>query len=223
MREYGVAISCHAPYYINLARPEDAEAEKSFPYVKQSIDAVKLLGGTRVVFHPGIVYGTREESADAVIRRLEKLLGQLADDGTDGFTLCPETMGRPSQVGSYAEIVRICGIDPHLIPCFDFGHINTFGNGALKTADDYRRVIDCLFAGLPEQKAKNLHIHFSKIMYGKAGEIKHLDMSDTVFGPDFEPLARLIAEYKMTPTVICESRARMAEDALLLRGIYDII
>ena len=47
-----VEISVHAPYYINFANPDDEMAEKSYTYVLQSAEKVKLMQGKRVVFHP---------------------------------------------------------------------------------------------------------------------------------------------------------------------------
>ena len=41
----GVEISVHAPYYINFANPEEENAVKSYNYVIQSAEKVKLLGG----------------------------------------------------------------------------------------------------------------------------------------------------------------------------------
>ena len=53
-----------------------------------------------------------------------------------------------------------------------------------------------MFDGLGEEKTKNTHIHFSKIMYGAKGEIKHLTFADDVYGPEFEPLAEIIIKNK---------------------------
>ena len=83
------------------------------------------------------------------------------------------------------------------------------------------KVIDYLFKTLGEEKAKKVHIHFSKIEYGDKGEIRHLTMEDNKYGPEFEPLAKLLKEYNMEPVVICESSELMAHDALILKNIYD--
>jgi deoxyribonuclease-4 len=39
-------------------------------------------------------------------------------------------------------------------------------------------------------------------------------------GPDFTPLAEILIEWDLTPTVICESAGRQAEDAIIYRDIY---
>ena len=40
----GVEITVHAPYYVNLANPEDENAEKSYGYILRSAEAVKKMG-----------------------------------------------------------------------------------------------------------------------------------------------------------------------------------
>jgi deoxyribonuclease-4 len=224
MTKHGIALSVHAPYYINLANEDDGEAVKSFMYIRQSVAAAGLMGGKRVVFHPGYVKPDRETALRAALSRLEALLRHLEEEeGIHDFILCPETMGRHSQLGTYAEICALCAVDGRLIPAFDWGHINSFSGGGLKGIDDYRRVLDYAFAHLTDGQARRMHMHFSKIQYGDKGEIRHLDFSDELYGPDFAPLAHLIKEYGMEPTVICESKDNMAEDALQMKRMYDNI
>ena len=129
-------------------------------------------------------------------------------------------MGKIRQIGTVEEIVSFCKLDPHLYPCYDFGHINSYTRGGLKTEDDYRRIIDYTFSELGEEKAKNIHIHFSKIQYGDSGEIRHLTFDDTLYGPEYAPLAKIIDEYRMTPFIVCESDGTMAEDALKMKKLH---
>ena len=143
---------------------------------------------------------------------------------SSSFILCPETMGKYSQIGTVEEICALCTLHPMLIPCLDFGHINSYMQGNLKTKDDFKRIMDIVFGVLGEQKAPYIHIHFSKIKYGASGEIHHLNFTDeeaSFYGPDFEPLAQVLYEYKMSPVIICESTDNMAEDSLEMKKIYE--
>ena len=221
-KKYDVEISVHAPYYINFANPSEEQILKSNAYVLDSLRLLKIMGGNRCVVHPGsLTKQTREEAFENVKRRMSDLVQIVKDSEYSDVLICPETMGRISYIGSVKEIVDICKIDKCLVPTFDFGHINSVTNGSLKTKDDYRKILDILFDGLDEQRAKNIHIHFSKIEYGLKGEIRHLTFADTQYGPEFEPLAELLHEYKMTPFIISESDGTMAEDALKMKQIYE--
>ena len=222
MKKYDIALSVHAPYYTNLANPDPEMVKKTFGYVYDSILACKKMGGNRVIFHPASCgKDTRE---NAVARAKDNLIAMMQIFAEtvpfDDYIVCPETMGKTMQIGTYQEIVDFCKIDKHLIPCFDFGHINSYSQGSIKTSDDYRKIIDYTFENLGEDKAKNIHIHFSKIMYGNKGEIKHLTFEDEKYGPDYEPLAKIIDEYDMTPVIICESDGTMSEDALKIKKCH---
>ena len=111
-------------------------------------------------------------------------------------------------------------MDKCLIPTLDFGHINCFTHGSLKTEKDYEDILQYVRSELGEFKAKNLHIHFSKIEYTDKGEVKHLTLEDNEYGPEFEPLAKIIKKMDLEPSIICEAKEIMMEDAIKLHGIY---
>ncbi len=215
--KYDIAISAHAPYYTNFANPDPEMIEKSIMYITQSIDAVKRMGGVRVVFHPASCGKMpREEAVGRAKDNITMMMSRIEGD----FLLAAETMGKLAQIGTAEEIIDFCTVDSRLIPCFDFGHINSYTRGGLKGKDDYKRIIDLCGEKLGAEKTGNMHIHFSKIMYGASGEIKHLTFADDKFGPDYQPLAELIDEYSLTPYIVCESNGTMAEDALFMKNCH---
>ncbi len=221
-KKYNVEVSVHAPYYINFANPSDEMVEKSYMYVINSLEKLKLLGGNRLVVHPASCGKMeRSEAINLTKKRLQVLKERLEMLGYDNFLICLETMGKPAQIGTYKEIIDFCKNSPNFIPTLDFGHINALTHGSLKSEEDFREIIDYMFKELGEEKAKKVHIHFSKIEYGEKGEIRHLTLADDVYGPNFEPLAKILKEYNMEPVVICESNGIMAHDALILKSIYE--
>ena len=218
-----VEISVHAPYYINLANEDDKKVEKSFEYIISSLKYLKLMGGHRCVFHPGSCMGRdRQESFLILKKNMAKLVERIDKENLNfDFLLCPETMGKSMQLGTYEEIAEICTLRDYLVPTLDFGHINALTQGSLKAEDDYKKIFDHLIKTIGLEKTKKVHIHFSKIEYGEKGEIKHLTFEDNKFGPNFEPLAKVIKEYNLEPVVICESDGTQAEDANEMKNIYE--
>ena len=220
----GVLVSVHAPYYINLANPSDEAFQKSIGYILTSLSYLDDFCGNQCVVHPGSCGSeTRDVAFNRALSRMDKLVENIYKAGYGDKYVCPETMGKSMQLGSVKEIVELCKFDKCLIPTLDFGHINAVTNGTLKTADDYRKILDYVYNELGEFKAKNLHIHFSKIEYTSKGEVKHLTLDDTVFGPEFEPLAVVIKEMGLEPTIISESKETMMEDAMKLKKIYEFV
>ena len=119
------------------------------------------------------------------------------------------------------EILEICSLNPHLIPTFDFGHINALTQGGLKSCDDYLKIFSQSIELIGFDKTSNCHIHFSKIQYGEKGEIRHLNFDDNIYGPDFEHLAEALIKLNLHPRILSESAGHMAEDALEMKTIYE--
>lgn len=220
-KENGVEISVHAPYFINFANPDDGAAQKSYNYVLQSAAALRLMGGERVVFHPaaqGKV--SREEAVAKTLDRLKVLRDYIYLNGYENLKFCPETMGKLAQIGTLNEVVDFCKIDDCFLPAIDFGHINAREQGSLKTVNDYIDRLGFMISELGYDRVKHFHVHFSKIMYGGKGEIKHLTFEDDVYGPSFEPLAVALKTLKLEPYIICESAGTQSDDALAMKDIY---
>lgn len=220
---YDILVSAHAPYYINLANPSEEMIQKSFGYFTKGLHLLDCLGGTDYVVHIGSCGKLERTDALNLIRKnLKRVIDLVKEQGLlkGGKRICPETMGKPLQIGTYEEIIDFCTMDECLVPTFDFGHINALTAGKLKTYDDYKKIFDLAIQKLGD-RAKTCHIHFSKIEYGDKGEIRHLNYDDNIYGPDFEPLARVIKDLNLSPTIICESKERMATDSIIMKGIFE--
>ena len=221
-KEAGVALSVHAPYYINLASDSPDTREKSIAYITRSARMLKLMGGSRLVVHPGSPQKQRREEAR---RRCREALAEareaLEAEGLGEIILCLETMGRPSQMGTLEEILDFVLLDASFLPCIDFAHLHAASGGGLQTAADFEAVLDLTEARLGMDRARRMHIHFSRIEYGSKGELRHRIFAEEDYGPDHEPLMVLLAHRHYAATLICESRGTMAEDAAVMRQAYE--
>ncbi|MGI6151853.1 MAG: TIM barrel protein [Christensenellales bacterium] len=224
MEEYDIALSVHAPYFINLCVDDEERIAKNKRYFLETAKAAQMMGADRAIFHPGSVSKmTRERGMALALPLLKEILDELDARGLGEVRFCPETMGKLNQLGDLDEMIRICLADDRLIPAVDFAHLHARGNGALTSREDFARVLDALENGLGEERAKKMHIHFSTIEFTQMGEKRHRTFAETEYGPRFELLAPLLAERGYAPRVICESNGTMAEDAATMRDIYDSV
>lgn len=221
--ETGVKVSLHAPFYINFANPSDEMYQKSQGYIYTGIRFLRAFGADKLVFHPASCGKMQREEAVALTnKRFDETFNKMDSEGIlDGIYLCPETMGKTLQIGTWKEVIDLCKVNKHLTPTFDFGHINSLMQGCLKGEDDYKRIFDYAIETLGFDRIDNCHIHFSKIQYGQKGEIRHLNYDDEICGPEFDPLAKVLIEYNLSPRVICESMSQMPKDALIMKKIYE--
>lgn len=220
-KDADIEISVHAPYFINFANPTEEAAQKSYAYVLNSAKFIKLMGGRRIVFHPSTQGKlTRQEAVDLTECRLKILRDQIYENGFEDLYFCPETMGKIAQIGTLEEVVNFCKIDKVYLPAVDFGHLNAREGGSLKTVNDFKTRLEYMIDELGYERVKHFHVHFSKIMYGGRGEIKHLTFADTVYGPEFEPLAEALKMLNLEPYIVSESAGTQAEDALEMKRLY---
>ncbi len=216
-----VAVSVHAPYFISLASAEEEKRDNSLKYILDSAAAVSMLGGDRIVVHPGGLGGrTREEATALAVQTLTRAQRVLDEAGLGAVHICPETMGKINQLGDLDEVLTFCAIDERFLPCVDFGHLNCRVQGALDSAEALVQVLDTVANRLGVERMRQMHIHFSRIEYTAGGEKRHLTFEETTFGPEPQHLAEALVRRDASPVVICESAGTQARDAATLCRLW---
>ncbi len=220
-KENGIFLSLHAPYYISMSSVEEEKRLNSVKYILDSARTVNAMGGDRIIVHTGSCSKISREEALALAKDTMKLaINALEREGLSNIHICPETMGKVNQLGTLNEVMELCKLDERLIPCIDFGHLNARDLGIIKTKADYDSILNTIKNELGTERFKSFHSHFSKIEYTTGGEKRHLTFEDEVFGPNFEPLMELVAEYDLNPVFICESAGTQDVDAKKMKEYY---
>ena len=221
-KEYNIALSVHAPYFTNISSVEPDKIDNTINYILQSATAAHNMGAKRLVVHMGAAKDiTRRYAMEISKTTIQRALNELDNAGLSDVALCMETMGKINQMGTIEEVMEICCMDERLLPTVDFGHLNSRMQGALKTEEDFEHIIKYMEKKIGRERTSNFHAHFSKIEFTKAGEKKHLTFANTEYGPDFIPLAKVLAKRKLSPVIICESAGTQSEDALTMKKIYE--
>ena len=221
-REAGIALSVHAPYFINLANPDPESRAKTTNYVLESCFVAQVMGAERIVIHSGaLMKRSRQEALDIAKETLKQVLEACDRQGYGNITLCPETMGKINQLGDLDEVLTLCTLDERLVPCVDFGHLYARSLGELEGTAACASMLDRIEAVLGAERAGAFHSHFSKIQFTpNGGEKMHLTFAQDDFGPDPAPLMAEVARRGWSPTFICESAGTQAEDAVEMKRIY---
>ena len=216
--KYNIALSVHAPYYISMSSTEQEKRANSINYILESANLAKLTGARRIVIHSGSCAKISRQTALELATDTMKLAVKAMDEnGFGDIAMCPETMGKINQLGTLDEVLSLCTVDERIIPAIDFGHLNAREQGCLFNASDFEKIIVKIKNRLGDYRAKNFHVHFSKIEYSAGGEKRHLTFEDKQYGPEFEPFAKVICKYSLNPIIICESAGTMSKDALYMK------
>ena len=166
-KKFGIKLSIHAPYWINLNSVDKEKIKKSKQRILKCCEIGTYLEAYRIVFHPGF-YGEKDKN-ETYENIKTGILDIQKEIELKKYTpkLAPETTGKINVFGSIDEIsnlVKETGCDF----CIDFAHI-------LARYKEYK-----FKEVLKEfEKHKELHIHFSGIEYGKKGEKRHIKTSKT--------------------------------------------
>ncbi len=215
-QQCGVALSVHAPYYINL----NADEEKWPRLRKYLMDAAhygNLAGATDIVFHPGTYFGRpASEVLGRVLPRLQACVDELRAAGNP-VILRPETSGKAAMLGSLEDVLELAKI-PGVVPCLDFAHLHArLGDGSMNTYEEWMDALDRYRAALGSQALKSLHIHLSGIDYGPKGEKNHLVLEEADL--NFRDLMRALHDSGARGRMLSESPI-LEEDALKLRALW---
>ena len=192
--------------------------KNSINYIIQSMNAIKAMGGNRVVVHSGALQKmTREEALSHAKETVRQAILEADSLGFCDIHMCIETMGKINQLGNLDEVLELCSLDDRLLPTIDFGHLNARTLGGLNSYESFYEIFEKIENKLGNDRLKIFHSHFSKIEYTKGGEKKHLTFDDTEFGPTFDYVAEIVYKKNLSPTFICESAGTQIEDSLTMK------
>lgn len=216
--ETGVAISVHAPYFINL----NANAEEWPKSRKRLMDAAhygNLAGATDIIFHPGSYFGNpAAEVVEIAVERLRDCVAELRA-ANNLVTLRPETMGKSAMLGSLEDTLTMSCEIKGVEPCIDFAHLHArAGDGSMNSEEEWTAVLKKYAEVLGDASLRRLHIHMSGIEYGAKGEKNHLPIQESDF--NLTGLFGALAKLKCGGRILCESPI-MEEDALYMKKTWE--
>jgi deoxyribonuclease-4 len=161
-RELNIALSIHAPYYLNLNSKDKTKIHLSKERIINCCEIAHYLGAKNVVFHAGFYSEmNKEETYQNIKKEIQNLLKTVTEKGWT-VELCPELMGKNNVFGSIEEISRLVN-DTGCNFCIDFAHV---------LARYKKHEFDLIKKHFPQKK---WHCHFSGIIYEEKGEKKHRD------------------------------------------------
>ena len=215
--DQGVALSVHAPYFINL-NALDEEWPKSRKRLMDAAHYGNLAGATDIIFHPGSYFGNDPgEVLKLAIPRLQGCIDELRRAGNP-VTLRPETMGKSAMLGSFEDTLEMSKAVEGVAPCLDFAHLHARpGDGTMNTYDEWRKVLKAYQKALGKKALRRLHIHLSGIEYGPKGEKNHLELSKADL--NLKALYQALLDSGCAGRILCESPI-MEEDALNMKKAW---
>jgi deoxyribonuclease-4 len=217
-KSLSVALSVHAPYYINLNAGDEKKRKESIQRLIDSLRIGSIFYARNIVFHAGYYLKSSKEKAYQRIKEGIKAALEFARQHGIDVVLRPETTGKPTQFGELDELLRLSSELDGVIPCVDFSHIYA----RYRTFNSYGEFYKILekVESISKEALKDMHMHVSGIEYGLKGEKSHLNLKNSDFR--YRELLKALRDFKVEGMLICES-PNLEEDALMLKGEYGML
>jgi len=214
--ECRVALSVHAPYYINLNSAEADKVAASRERILKAARAGWLCGARNIVFHAAFYHDDRPEVVyERVKGHLVELTQELRAEGND-TVLRPETTGKQSQFGTLEELLALSREVESVAPCVDFAHLHA-RTGHNNSYQEFTAILDDIEKELGRAGLANMHIHLSGIEYGPKGEGKHVMLDEADM--HYVELLQALKDLNVKGLLVCESPFQEI-DALILQEAY---
>jgi len=216
-RQKNIRLSCHGPYWVNCCSPLKIKQQITIRNIMQTARAAQILGAKIMVFHPGYYQKQPKEKAfENALNLLKGIENKMKEEKLQCF-IGLETSGKKAGFGTLDEIIELCKKIRKARPVIDFAHLHAITNGGIKNEQDYESIINKIKKELGSEYLKEMHCHFTEIVYTEKGERYHIPIG-TSNSPPFRPLAKLIAEKNYKFTIISESPL-LDKDALKMQEI----
>lgn len=212
-KSYGIKLSVHAPYFINLLSEDRKKFEASVKRIIESLDRAERMGAEHVVVHAAY-YG--KNSKEDALKKIENITISILEEmeklRIKKAKLTYETMAKESQFGDLTELLELKKKlkFKNFSICIDFAHLYVRANGKIS----YDHIFDLI------KDFEFIHAHFSNVKYN-INTKRFLDVHTPINShPPFEPLAKEILKRKIDITIISES-PRLELDSLKMKETFE--
>lgn len=211
--EFGMYLTVHAPYYVNLNTQEKPKLAASKRRILDAMEMGQLAGAHSVCVHPAFYMGM---DPDEAFRNVHKATEDILDQAKKKkltINLAFETMGKGTQFGTLEEVLKLSK-EFGIYPCVDPAHMHARTNGEWNTAEEWNEMFDLYEKYLGKKSLKNVHMHFSGIAYTAKGERHHLPLKES--DARWKDFLQVIKDRNIEGTIVCESPL-LEEDTLLMQ------
>lgn len=210
-QKYNIELSLHNPKL-----PDDPtrldETLKTFCNIASIMDCRIF------VIHPTLYKMMPQDQAlKLVVYKINEIVTSLRTNVKIGI----ETTGRTNEVGSLEDVIDIAKRTQGTEPVINWAHIHARGSGALRTQEDFKRIIDHVRRDIGQVWLQSAYFFFSGISYGPSGEIQHIPLAESDI--KLEYLIKEIMSYSIKGTLVFEDPGKEKFVLKILDRLGDMV
>lgn len=218
IKQNGMVLTAHGPYYINLNAKEEEKIEASIRRIIETAEVAHNFGGYSIVFHAGFYLKQEKDIVyKNILKQFERIIEHLETNKTK-IWIRPEVTGKDSQWGDLDEVITISKEFKAVLPCVDFSHMHARTIGGWNTYDDFCKIFERIGTEIGNYALEEFHAHLAGINYGQKGEKNHMMLEESDM--NYKDLLRAFKSFNVKGVLVCESPF-MEDDARLLKAFYE--
>ncbi len=155
----------------------------------------------------------KEQSLTLAVHKINEIMAEQRGDVKMGI----ETTGNAYEPGSLDDVIDVVKRTKGTEPIINWAHIHARGTGALRSENDYRRVIEEVVSAIGQGWLRNSYMFFGGVSYGPSGVTGSIPLRESDM--KLEYLIKQIMSFGMQGTLILEDPAR---EKLILSMLDDL-
>lgn len=216
-KDLGIALTVHAPYFINLNADDKEKLVASKRRILDALRMAQIAGVVSVCVHAAFYLGKPPEDALENVRKAVDDILKSKQKLFPDVNLGLETMGKQTQFGTMEEVLTISK-EFDLYPVIDPAHLHARANGGVNSAKEWHEMLDLYEEFLGYASLQKMHLHYSGIAYGPKGEKHHLPLKES--DAKWQDFLAVLKDRKVGGVCVCESPL-MEMDTLVLKSTYE--
>ena len=159
----------------------------------------------------------REQALKLVVYKINEIMTSMRSDKKMGV----ETTGKIDQVGSLEDTIEIVKRTQNTEPVINWGNIHARGSGALRTEDDFKKVMGRLRQDIGPYWTQNAFFIFSGVRYGPSGLTRYVPINQSDMNLAF--LVKQIMSFSAKGTLIFEDPDKEKFVIKLMSRLEDMV
>ena len=203
-QKFNIELALHLPEL-----PEDPDET-----LKVFCNICNIMDCRTLIINPNIYKNMpQDQSVRLTVYKINEIMTNLRSQVKIGI----ETTGKISEVGSLEQVVDIVKRTQGTEPILNWAHIHARGAGALRTEDDFRRVLSHVTNEVGRAWLEDAYFLFSGVSYGPSGEIRHIPLAQSDLS--LKDMVRQAVSFGVKGTLMFEDPGK---EKLILRILDDL-
>jgi len=163
-------------YNIELALRHTALTDQPDETLKTFCNIASIMDCRTFIIRPNFYAQMPQEQAlKLVVYKINEIMSALRLDVKLGI----ETTGKMDEVGSLEDVIDIVKRTTRTEPVLNWGYIHARGAGALRTQEDFKRILDTVHKSVGAEWLQTAYFIFSGVSYGPSGFIRHVPIAQS--------------------------------------------